>query len=110
MEREAALEAENERLRLRIQQLEQKIGRLGAGDEDRDGSPPAAGASSPPLQHARESVHEGELLDGSFVLPPLDRCDSLSLGDIRRYSRQLLMPEVGVEGTHHHTHLQCRAE
>lgn len=68
---------------MRIQQLEEKLKLFESGTTDAQRS---------------AAVQEQELLDGTFALPPLDRCESLSLADIRRYSRQLLMPEVGVEG------------
>jgi cell division septum initiation protein DivIVA len=84
MEGKVGLKDENEQLRLRIQQLEEKLRQF---------------ESSTPDAQRSAAVQEQELLDGTFALPPLDRCESLSLADIRRYSRQLLMPEVGVEGT-----------
>lgn len=81
MDRKESLEEENLRLRQRVSELEEKL------------------RQAEQAQTAEaDVVREQELLDGTFTLPPLPRYDRLTLEDIRRYSRQLLMHEVGVEG------------
>ena len=77
------LEEENKRLKLRLQELEQRLSELERANAD--------------------VVTEKELMDGTFVLPPLPQCDNLKREEVRRYSRQLLIQEVGVDGNQCHS-------